>query len=276
VIFPTSILSNPDFTNGAYGCPDVVISSRRVRCDGFGARIMVIRSDLCSRYTPPCTSTGVCLQAGAQQQMSFFNISGVNVRVLISFSIPAQTFSSGHYPLIAVWADELLSVIVDTWIPVIDRYWDSSLTNGQTVRLDEQAPVTVLRVLFSDISVKPIEMSVTQGIWLEGQVIDNTRLAWYNRKTKTWFPLCNSTAANNRDGTIKATLDTLFLQSADFQKQNVNFSCIDGQLSKESRQCQNGGMLAVVQFLPYMCPSGGTSKLSVEPYVSAECFLPQI
>jgi hypothetical protein len=262
VLFPPILLSDPDFTNGAYGCPDVSLASRRLRCDGFGARLVIMKTTSCAEFTPSCTSKGVCLQLGPQQQMKFVNSSGVNVRVSISFLVPAQTFSSGHYPLIAVWADSLLSVWSDTWNPEITFVWDSSLTNGEKVELDSS--VTILRVLFSGIPEKPIQISVIQGIWLEGQVIENTKLAWYNRTTLSWFPLCNSTAADNRNGTINATLDTQFLQSADFQGRNVNLSCIDGQLTKESRQCQHSGMLALVQFLPNMCPSEGISKLIVK------------
>ena len=216
VNFPTSTLTNPDFTNGPVGCPDIfssLASTRQKRCDGFGARVTCLIDAVCDGYSPECTTEGTCLMAGTTKAVQTTNGS-----VVVSGDLP---------PLVAIWEDRFLDVQSDTWVPEITNYWDPEvlLENNLTAKLAAPMLGLVVRVLFSATPQQSVTVAVNIGQRLSVHQTRVVKLAWYNRSLDglAWTPLCNSSATT--DGIVTVTIDPSLLASPDFSNASSGLTC---------------------------------------------------
>ena len=249
------VLNNPDFSNGPLGCQDVELTtSRRQRCDGFGARIVAVSTDVCGSYNPfPCTSLGICFPLSQSIVADSVQISVENVNI----SLTAGTLVDRN-ATVSIWIDNFTAVVSDTFYPLINGYWDQSFTGGKKVLATTgMYSIGIIRVLFSEnlrgsVSVNgPVTVSVNLGSALGFPQSLLTKLAFFNRTALSWFPLCSSEAHMN--GSITGHVDYDLLRSADFGLWK-DYQCEAGQpLKPPPYMCQYSGMLAVVLTTPSIC-----------------------
>jgi hypothetical protein len=231
---PSSLLANPDFNNGAKGCDDVTLTSRKARCDGFGARLFCLSTTLCTGFTPACTSSGQCLK------MSNGSIQAFNGSVTISGAF-AGTLS--------VWKDTFQEVYSDTWDPDITQFWDPGFLKASGMAPKVVAamygdPARVVRVLFNSAPEYPVTVTVNLKSSLSQQEVAVVKLAWFNRSADAlyWTPICSSNAT--ADGVVSATLDLRLLTSPFFG--NWTQSCSNASSVPGAKSCQKGAFLVAV------------------------------
>jgi hypothetical protein len=235
---PVSTLTNPDFINGAKGCEDAPaqFQTRKARCDGFGARIACLNTDMCLGFTPDCTSEGVCLT------MTGGSVQAFNGTV---------TLSGTFIGTLSAWMDSFQSFFSDTWTPQVTQFWDTSFLQPKGMADMYGDPVQAIRILFSSTPQNPLQISVDLRSVLSQQETRVVKLAWYNRSSSAlfWTPICNSTAT--RDGIVSATLGPDLLTSPYFGDWTA--SCSSTTSTPFAKSCQKGAFLVVVNTALLSC-----------------------